>query len=112
MKQYFVYIVSNYTKTTIYIGVTNDLCQRVLEHYINRGKSKTFAGRNNCFYLIYYEIFENVQDAIDREKEIKRWRRAKKDELIASENPKWNFLNDEIFEVWPHSKDEQSSRTD
>jgi len=110
MKEYFVYIVTNSTKTTLYIGVTNDLKQRIIEHYLNRGKSKSFAGRYRCYNLLYYETFENPAEAIDREKELKKWRREKKIDLIQSENPNWIFLNSELFDSWPINDEDFSSR--
>ena len=98
MKQhnYFVYIVTNHAKSVLYIGVTNDIGRRVNEHFENRGKAKTFAGRYHCYNLVYYERFSNIDHAIAREKELKDWNRKKKEALINSINPKWNFLNDEV----------------
>jgi len=112
MKDYnfFVYIITNYTKTVLYTGVTNDLEERILEHYHGRGNQKSFTGKYHCFYLLYYEHYNDIRDAIDREKEIKGWRREKKMALIQSENPKLQFLNDELFDEWPPKKN--SLRTD
>ena len=90
---YFVYIITNPGKTVLYTGITNDLNIRLMQHYENRGKKQTFAGRYYCYKLIYYEIFEDVNFAIEREKEIKSLSRAKKEALIAEQNPKWNFLD-------------------
>jgi len=98
------YILTNPTKTVLYIGVTNNLPQRITEHYLNRGLQATFAGRYNCFNLLYFETFNNPTDAIAREKEIKGWARKKKEILIESENPDWKFLNSEIM-GWPPHKD-------
>jgi len=70
---YFVYIVTNHEKTVLYIGISNNLEQRLTEHYFNKGKPKTFAGRFFCYNLIYYEEFQYVNDAIAREKELKGW---------------------------------------
>lgn len=89
---YFVYITTNPAKTVLYTGVTNDLYTRVLQHYENRGKSKTFAGRYYCYKLIYYERYPDVIMAIEREKEIKELSREKKEALIKPMNPKWNAL--------------------
>ena len=61
-----------------------------------KNNKKTFAGKYNCYNLIYYEHFDYIQDAIDREKEIKGWTRKKKKALISSLNPDWRFLNDEL----------------
>ncbi len=91
---YFVYIMTNKHKNVVYVGVTNDIERRVFEH--ETGETKGFTKKYNCHYLVYYEHFTSIVDAIDREKEIKKWRREKKDKLISSTNPEWNFLNDEI----------------
>lgn len=94
---YFVYIITNKNKTVLYTGVTNDLKTRLQQHmYDSINQKKTFAGKYNAFYLLYYERFEWVQHAIKREKEIKGWSRSKKINLINSLNPNWNFLNDLI----------------
>ena len=83
--QYWVYIMSNKTRTVLYVGITNDLYRRYLEH--KEGKIKGFTQKYNCHYLLYFEEFKDVDDAISREKEIMAWRREKKDRLIATTNP-------------------------
>jgi putative endonuclease len=95
---YFIYIVTNYNKSTFYIGVTNNLQRRLSEHFENRGSTETFAGRYYCHYLVYFERFQYINDAIAREKQLKKWRREKKINLINEFNPTWKFLNDEIAE--------------
>ena len=102
MKQhnYFTYIVTNYRKTVLYIGVTNNLENRLYEHYMNKGNPITFAGRFHCYYLIYFERYQFIQHAIEREKELKGWTRKKKEDLIKTINPNWKFLNNEIMD-WP-----------
>lgn len=100
-KHYYVYITTNPKKTTLYIGVTNDLARRLIEHYANRGLRKTFAGRYYCYNLIYQETFESPKEAIQREKELKYWTRNKKNDLIESVNPKWDFYNESFCEEWP-----------
>ena len=95
-----VYILTNSSKKVLYVGVTNDLEKRIIQHYNERGNPKTFAGRYYCYYLIYYEFHHTSIGGIEREKEIKGWRRSKKDELICSFNPDWIFLNDQITH-WP-----------
>ncbi|MDX5347417.1 MAG: GIY-YIG nuclease family protein [Hymenobacteraceae bacterium] len=89
---FFVYITTNPGKTVLYTGVTNDLPVRLQQHYQNRGNNNSFAGKYNCYNLLYYESFPGIEQAISREKEIKGWTRAKKDALIATVNPRWNFL--------------------
>lgn len=88
---YFVYITTNPSKTVLYTGVTNNLMVRLKQHYSNRGKKETFAGKYYCYKLIYYERFSDIHQAIAREKEIKDLSRAKKEELIFSINPGWKF---------------------
>lgn len=100
-KQYAVYIVTNPNKTTLYIGVTNNLPARLFEHWENRGKTDTFAGKYFCHNLIYYEVYDDIRIAIKREKELKKWRREKKEALINTKNPEWKFLNAAIPNQWP-----------
>jgi putative endonuclease len=90
---YYIYITTNPNKTTLYIGVTNNLSLRMHQHYENRGSNESFAGKYYCYNLIYWERFQYIQHAIEREKEIKKWNRQKKENLINSLNPKWDFLN-------------------
>jgi putative endonuclease len=102
MKSYFVYFLMNSTRRVLYIGVTNDLNRRVVEHYLDSiGNRKTFTGRYNCYYLVHYEEFSLVHQAISREKELKGWRRSKKENLIAEQNPEFRFLNDELGIAFP-----------
>lgn len=99
---YYVYIATNPERTVLYTGFTNNLEYRIVEHYRNRGKPKTFAGRYYCYNLIYFEEFPDPQSAIDREKEIKDWNRLKKEEIIYQVNPNWVFLNNEVTPWPPH----------
>ena len=88
-KKYWVYIVGSLTGT-LYIGMTNNIDRRIAEH-----KSRAFEGfalKYHCERLVYYESFDDVRKAIDREKQLKGWIRAKKIALIASINPKWQDL--------------------
>ena len=98
---YYVYILTNYTKKLLYIGVTNDLSRRISEHYCNRGDPATFCGRYYCYWLVHFEEFESIKAAIAREKELKGWKRSKKVELIHNENADWKFLNKQVCEHWP-----------
>jgi len=95
---YIVYIVTNKNKTVLYTGVTNDIERRLDEHEEDARPFlyQTFAGHYNAHFLLHYERYEFIEDAIAREKEIKGWRRSKKEALINSENPTWRFLNDEV----------------
>ena len=76
--------------------MTNDLPTRLNQHYENRGDPKTWAGKYYCYNLVWWERHQYVQHAIEREKEIKKWRREKKNNLIEEFNSKWRFLNDEV----------------
>jgi len=93
---YYIYITTNPEKTVLYIGVTNDICNRLYQHKENKGTNKSFTGKYYCYNLLYYEHFTHIDEAIAREKEIKKWRREKKIALIETENPEWRFLNDEV----------------
>jgi len=73
-------------------GVTNDLKVRMRQHFENRENKKTFAGKYYCHKLIFYEHYFDINQAIAREKNIKDMSNNKKEELIASKNPYWNFL--------------------
>jgi putative endonuclease len=93
---FYVYITTNPDKSVLYIGVTNDLRRRLYEHTENKGKPNTFAGKYYCYNLVYYEHFTHIEHAIEREKEIKKFRREKKDKLIEAFNTEWTFLNEEV----------------
>ena len=95
---HFVYILTNQYRTTLYVGVTNNIQKRLAQHYFDsQNQKQSFAGKYNCIYLVYYEGFEKPYDAILREKEIKKWRREKKNKLISNFNPNWETLNNQIM---------------
>lgn len=101
---YYVYILTNKTKTVLYTGVTNNLKLRLRQHSENSEWNKTtFASKYNVHYLLYFEKFTWIREAIAREKEIKKWRREKKLDLIKTINPKLCFLNS-LFEIPPGSE--------
>ena len=81
----FVYIMTNQNRTTLYLGVTNDLCRRIYEHKNHLIK---ILSQYNLEYCIYFEEFASMDLAIKREKEIKKWNRQKKESLINKVNPK------------------------
>lgn len=93
---YYCYILTNKTKTVLYTGVTNNLKERLYFHKNPEPFSKAFTSKYKCFFLIFYEHFFDINEAIKREKEIKGWSRTKKETLINKINPEWKFLNDEI----------------
>ena len=91
MKQYFVYIISNWTGERIYTGVTSNLERRIFEH-----KNKIIEGftkKYNIDRLVYFELYDDPASAILREKEIKGWRREKKNRIIEGKNPEWTDLS-------------------
>jgi putative endonuclease len=93
-KNYYVYLLTNWNNKVIYIGVTNDLHRRVYEH-----KNKLFEGfskKYNLSKLVYFEETCDINAAIAREKEIKKWRREKKDKLIEQINPEWKDLSESL----------------
>jgi len=92
---YFVYIMTNRSKT-LYIGVTNNLVRRVREHETGIGSG--FTAKYKLDRLVYFERFEDVHNAIEREKRIKGWLRIKKIALIVSMNPSWMDLSEEWYE--------------
>ena len=83
----YVYILTNSTRKVFYVGVTSDLAQR-LEQHINNENEKAFTKKYNAHELIYYEEFDDIQEAIKREKQLKGWNRNKKYNLIKKVNPK------------------------
>ena len=93
MNQYYVYILSNKSKT-LYTGITNNLQRRVFEH--KSKKIKGFTSRYNITRLVYYETTIDVKSAIAREKQIKGWVRKKKIALIESMNPEWRDLSEDL----------------
>ncbi|TDW48055.1 putative endonuclease [Flavobacterium sp. 270] len=91
---YYVYIITCEHRTSFYIGVTNNLKQRLTKHKENINlNANTFASKYNIQFLVYYEKFTWIQEAIAREKELKKWRRDKKMELIRGFNSTFEFLN-------------------
>ncbi len=91
MSPYKVYILTNQNKTVLYIGVTNDLVRRLKQHRFD-GNQKSFTHRYQCFYLLYFERYDEITEAIQREKQLKKWSRSKKLALIKSSNPELHFL--------------------
>ncbi|KQC10182.1 MAG: hypothetical protein APR62_12585 [Smithella sp. SDB] len=97
---YYVYLLTNWNNRVIYAGVTNDLNRRIYEH-----KNKLIEGfskKYNLNKLVYFEETNDINAAIAREKEIKKWRRGKKDKLVNQINPNWEDLSDGIkdFSLW------------
>lgn len=99
---YYIYILSNKSNSVVYVGVTNDLVRRCFEH--KKKLIKGFTEKYNVDKLVYYEVFDHIDFAIRREKQIKGYSRAKKDMLIDAVNPEREELyhNGVIMEI-PHS---------
>ena len=90
MRSYHVYILTNVVRNVMYVGVTNNLEQRVAEH--RSGTGGAFTKRYHVNTLVYAEEYEWIEEAIAREKQIKGWRRSKKDVLVETINPTWADL--------------------
>lgn len=94
MNNYFIYILSNKKRGTLYIGVSNNLKRRLYEH--KNGLVDGFTKKYNIKILVYFEATSNIQSAIEREKKLKKWNRAWKINLIEKENPEWEDLGQKI----------------
>ena len=95
MNQYWVYMLTNVNNRTLYIGVTGDLVRRVSEHRLKQIKG--FTSKYNLRKLVYSEVFTEVDAAIAREKQLKGWRREKKNALVEESNPEWRDLYEDIL---------------
>ena len=96
MKNMYVYILTNERKNVMYVGVTNDLVRRMYEHKNHLIKSG-FTARYNTERLVYFEHTTNETAAVEREKQIKGWNRARKNKLVESKNPNWDDLYESIL---------------
>jgi putative endonuclease len=93
-KQYYIYIMTNKKNTVVYTGVTNDLKRRVYEH--KEKLAEEFTKKYNITKLVYYEVTEDIENTILREKQIKGGSRQKKAELVDSMNKEWRDLYEEL----------------
>ncbi len=94
--QYYVYMISNKTDSTLYVGVTSDLVKRIYEH--KHGVFEGFSDKYNLHKLVYYEFFDNIDLAIEREKQLKKKKRENKNILVYKFNPEWRDLYGDICE--------------
>ena len=94
MKNYYVYIVTNKPRGTLYIGMTNNLVRRGYEH--RNGLIDGFTKRYSLNKLVYFEVFNRIEDAILREKRLKKWNRKWKIDLIEMANPEWIDLYEQL----------------
>ena len=93
--RFYVYVMSNHQRTSFYIGFSNDIIRRVVEH--KNGFGCAFTKKYKLVDLVYFEFFQYVYNATNREKEIKKWRREKKIDLIKTVNPEFKDLSRELF---------------
>ena len=107
MKNYYVYILTNKTRSTFYVGVTNNIERRVNEHCM--GLISSFKKKYKLWYLIYSEEYNNIYNAITREKQLKEWKRLWKLELIRKMNPELKTLYTSQNEI-PNQVRDDSSR--
>jgi putative endonuclease len=98
MKPGFMYIITNFTNTTLYIGVTSDLPKRIIEHKEKRYQN-SFSAKYNLNKLVYYEQFQMIGDAIGREKQLKAGSRKTKIDLIEKLNSEWIDLFEDIKDI-------------
>jgi putative endonuclease len=89
--RFYVYILTNKRNGTLYIGVSKSLYRRTLEHKLKQ-KPNSFTAKYNVYILVYFEIYQYIQDAINREKQLKKWNRAWKIRLIEKDNPSWRDI--------------------
>jgi putative endonuclease len=94
----YIYIITNYKNTTLYTGVTSNLIARIIEHR-DKLYPKSFSSKYQLNKLVYFESFDSIEAAIQREKQIKGGSRKKKNDLIDSMNPEWRDLFDEIQDM-------------
>ena len=91
MQTSYIYILTNIRKTIFYIGITNNLERRVLEH--KNSNDQSFTRKYNIHFLVYFEEFTDINKAIKREKQLKGWTRMKKEKLIRTINPEFKWLD-------------------
>jgi putative endonuclease len=95
-KTFYVYLMTNRSRVVLYTGITNSLVRRVWEH--QNGEIEDFTKKYRVNRLVYYKNFDDPRHAISREKEIKGWRRGKKNALVETLNPKWTDLSPMLFQ--------------
>lgn len=99
MKTGYVYILANKNNTTLYVGVTSNLVRRIQQHKTKHYKN-SFSARYNVDKLVYYEVFQDIGEAIKREKQLKAGNRARKVALIEKGNPGWDDLSEEVTDCF------------
>ena len=104
---FFNYILTNWNKTVLYTGMTNNLERRLIEHWA--GKPGSFTSRYNVFYLVWWESTSYVLNAIEKEKRIKRFTRKQKEALITEFNSSWKFQNVDVLGNWPPTAEQMAN---
>jgi putative endonuclease len=104
MPSFYVYLLTNQNNKVMYVGMTNHLERRVYEHQTKQVTG--FTEKYNVSKLVYFEETPDVHAAIAREKEIKKWRREKKNRLVVAANPEWKDLSEGWFEISPCGRDD------
>jgi putative endonuclease len=104
---FYVYILTNHERTTFYVGVSNSLVRRIIEH--RNGIGSEFTKKYKLKYLVYYESYQYINDALAREKELKKWRREKKINLIKTMNPELKDLSEEILKDFGITEEEEKA---
>ncbi len=100
-REYFVYMLASQRNGTLYIGMTNNLLKRADQH--KKQQNEGFTAKYGVKRLVYYERYRHAADAINREKQMKRWKRQWKLELIEKVNPQWRDLFEELVESRPYA---------
>ncbi len=104
---YYVYLLTTSNNKVMYVGMTNNLERRVYEHKMKLVPG--FTARYNINKLVYFEETQDVHAAITREKEIKKWRREKKNNLVAAVNPHWQDLSESWLEISPFGRNDNAA---
>jgi putative endonuclease len=94
-KAYYVYLLTNWNNKVMYVGITNNLERRIYEH--KEKVVKGFTEKYNVNKLVHYEHTSDIVEALNREKEIKKWRRVKKNRLVVNTNPLWRDLSEDFL---------------
>ena len=102
---FHTYMLTNFEKTVLYTGFTNNLPIRLVEHWLGL-KKEAFTNHYNVHYLLWFEETKYVLNAIAKEKELKTMSRDQKEELIRNFNPDWRFLNEEVSGNWPPAEEQ------
>lgn len=104
-RTYYVYLLTNKNHNVMYVGVTNNLLRRVYEHKCHLIDG--FTKKYNVTQLVYFEETNDINAALAREKQIKKWRREKKNNLVSTINPEWQDLSKDWYEISPSGRNDK-----